>query len=55
MAGRSFAASAKDGRDLYIGQVWEVPEGEGNWKQVKPDRGVLICGDDIRYIEFFGG
>jgi hypothetical protein len=55
MAGRSFAASAKDGRDLYIGQVWEVPEGEGDWKQVKPDRGVLICGDDIRYIEFFGG
>jgi hypothetical protein len=54
MVGGSFAASAKDGRDLYIGEVWTVPAA-GPWRKLEPARGLLICGDDIRYIEFFGG
>jgi hypothetical protein len=50
----SFAASAKDGRDLYLAEIWTVPD-TGVWKKLEPARGLLICGDDIRHIEFFGG
>lgn len=53
MAEGSFAASAKDGRDLYIRELWEARE-DGEWVRLEPARGLLICGEDIRYIEFFG-
>ena len=61
MTDGSFAASAKDGRDVYIGELWSAPEGEGGegeeegeWTKLEPERGLLICGEDIRFIEFFG-
>ena len=52
----SYAASAKDGRDLYIAELWELPEEEGGvWRPMESPRGALICGDEIRYVEFSGG
>lgn len=54
MAAGSFSASAKDGRDIYIKEVWEVPD-SGEWRRLEPERGLLICGEEIRYVEFFGG
>jgi hypothetical protein len=50
----SFAASAKDGRDLYVAELWDITEA-GDWTPADPARGMLLCGDDIRYVEFFGG
>lgn len=50
----SFAASAKDGRDLYIAELWDISE-IGDWTPADPVRGMLLCGEDIRYVEFFGG
>jgi Family of unknown function (DUF6338) len=56
MAFGSYAASAKDGRDLYIAEIWRLPDTEGgDWIPVMPRRGALICGDEIRYVEFSGG
>lgn len=56
MAMGSYAASAKDGRDLYIAELWKAPDkGSSDWTKLEPERGALICGDDIRYIEVFGG
>jgi hypothetical protein len=52
----SYAASAKDGSDLYIAELWDLPEAEGDdWSPVNPPRGVLISSDEIRYVEFSGG
>lgn len=50
----SFASSAKDGKDIYVAEVWEVPA-TGGWVQLTPPRGLLLSGDDIRYVESFGG
>lgn len=54
MSQGSFAASAKDGRDIYVNEVWNAPE-LGDWEPLTPERGMLISGDEVRYIEFFGG
>lgn len=54
MSEGSFAASAKDGRDIYVQEVWNVPD-VGDWQPLTPPRGMLISGDEVRYIEFFGG
>jgi hypothetical protein len=51
----SFSASAKDGRDVYISELWDAPDDGGEWTKLEPERGMLICGDDIRHVEFFGG
>jgi hypothetical protein len=52
----SYAASAKEGRDLYIAELWRVGDGErADWEPVTPAHGALICGDEIRYLEFSGG
>ncbi|MBV9931519.1 MAG: hypothetical protein JO013_11315 [Alphaproteobacteria bacterium] len=50
----SFASSAKDGRDVYLAEVWDIPA-NGPWIPAAPPRGILLCGADIRYIEVFGG
>jgi hypothetical protein len=50
----SFASSAKDGRDIYIAEVWDNPD-NGAWVPLDPPRGMLLCGGDIRYVETFGG
>jgi hypothetical protein len=56
MALGSYAASAKDGRDLYIAEIWALPDKEGeDWTPVTPRRGALIKGEEIRFIEFSGG
>lgn len=49
----SFASSAKDGRDIYIAELWQIAA-DGQWSIAEPARGMLLCGDDIRYVEFFG-
>ncbi|HEX8622387.1 MAG TPA: DUF6338 family protein [Allosphingosinicella sp.] len=50
----SFASSAKDGRDVYVAEVWDIPD-SGAWVPLDPPRGMLLCGGDVRYIEIFGG
>lgn len=54
MAERSFAASSRDGRDIYIQEMWEVPAGGGAWTRAEPARGVIVCGEDIRFVEVYG-
>lgn len=56
LAPGSYAAAAKDGRDLYIAELWRLPgDDTGDWEPVTPAHGALICGDEIRYLEFSGG
>lgn len=50
-AGESFASSSKDERDLLIEQVWIIDE-KGTWKQPSSSRSILLCGKDIRSVEF---
>jgi len=50
----SFASSSKDERDLLIGEMWDVGEEGAAWTPLTPPRSILICGKDIRHIEFFG-
>lgn len=52
MGKHSFASTATAERDLYLEQVWSIEE-KGPWKLVKPKRGVLLCGRDIRWVEIF--
>jgi hypothetical protein len=49
----SFASSSREERDLLLAEVWEVPSDGSAWKQVQPLRSVLICGKDVRLVEFF--
>jgi hypothetical protein len=52
MGTKSFASSAREERDLLIQEVWKVPE-TGAWERLIPPRAVLLCGRDIRFVEFF--
>ncbi|MFL6843537.1 MAG: DUF6338 family protein [Allosphingosinicella sp.] len=52
MGKQSFASSAFAERDLYIEEVWSVPTNTP-WKVVEPRRSVLLCGNDIRWVEIF--
>jgi len=52
MGKNSFASSSREERDIYLEEVWDIAS-DGPWSKVTPRRGVLICGSDIRYIEFF--
>lgn len=47
----SFAASDKDERDLFITEIWEKGENDTPWGKINPDRRMLLCGKDIRYID----
>jgi hypothetical protein len=49
----SFASSAKDERDILLGEMWEPGGGSNPWKPLNPPRAVLICGKEIRSIETF--
>ena len=53
MTRNSFASSSKEERDLFIEEVWKVPDGGGEWEPLKPVRGILICGKDIRFVEVY--
>lgn len=48
----AFASSSSGERDLYIPEVWDAKI-EGPWELLEPKRGILLCGKDIRSIEFF--
>jgi hypothetical protein len=48
----SFASSSNGERDLLLNEVWNAPD-KGDWIQVLPPRSILLCGRDIRFIEFF--
>lgn len=51
-AGKMGKQSFEAERDLYIEEVWSVPE-QGSWTIVQPKRSVLLCGKDIRWVEVF--
>jgi hypothetical protein len=52
MGRQSFASTAASERDVLIEQVWSIEE-KGPWKVKEPKRSVLLCGRDIRWVEFF--
>lgn len=47
----SFASSEFGDRDLYIQEVWEIQE-TGIWKKIERSDGILLCSNQIKYIEF---
>ena len=49
----SFASSKSDERDVLIGRVYNT-SGE-QWEPVEPPKSILLCGKDIRFIEFING
>lgn len=53
MTRNSFASSSSEERDLFIQEVWQVPDDGSAWTPLTPARGILICGKDIRFVEVF--
>ncbi len=49
---RSFASSDPNDRDLYLEEVYSISE-ENEWVITPGTGGILINGDQIKYIEFF--
>jgi hypothetical protein len=49
----SFASSSKEERDLLIEELWEISP-QGQWTKATPPRSILLCGKNVRHIEFFG-
>ena len=49
---KCFASSSGSERDLYLHEVWDAKADE-DWICFEPRRGILICGRDIKSIEFF--
>lgn len=47
----SFASSDCDDRDIYIEEIYNIDD-KGNWTAVPRCDGILIRGENIRYIEF---
>jgi hypothetical protein len=47
----SFAASSPDERDLLICEMFDSDHRP--WAQISPPRSILLCGRDIRFVEFF--
>jgi hypothetical protein len=52
MGKQSFASTATEERDLYLEEVWHIPE-NGPWTRTEPKRSVLLCGRDITWVEIF--
>lgn len=48
----SFAASSSTERDLLIIEIWTISE-DKPWTRQIPVRSILLCGRDIRSVEFF--
>ncbi len=46
----SFASSAADERDLFIEQAMKIKDGK--WEKINRSDGILIVGDQIKYVEF---
>ncbi len=53
MSKDSFASSSKEERDLFIREVWETGDGEKQWTPLNPPRGILLCGQRIKFIEIY--
>ncbi len=50
---RSFASSDPSERDIYIQELWDVPDDGSPWTRLDPVRGVLIPAKEIRYVNFW--
>lgn len=50
--GASFASSSPQERDLYIEQLWTVPDA-GHWVRAAEGKVILLMKDDIRFIEIW--
>ena len=50
---RSLASSKSGERDLYIQKVYKIPS-TGTWQPVSRSEGILLMGDQIKHIEFWG-
>ena len=48
---QSFASSVAEERDLYLQKVVRVLK-DGKWEHIERSEGVLIKGNEIKYIEF---
>lgn len=48
---QSFASSSENERDLLIEDVWVV-NARGPWTKPATAKSILLCGKDIRFIEF---
>lgn len=52
--GESFASSDPTERDIYIEELWDVPEDGGPWSPQASRKGILIPAKEIRYVNFWG-
>ena len=50
-AGGSFTSSVREERDILISDVFDIQDGV--WTPAQPPKSMLLCGRDIRVIEFF--
>lgn len=50
----SFASSDPAERDIYIEELWDVPEDGGPWTPRASRTGVLIPAKEIRFVNFWG-
>jgi hypothetical protein len=50
---RSVASSEPSERDLYIQEIYRITS-DGPWQRIPRSDGILIRGDQIRHIEFWG-
>lgn len=48
----SFAASYRKGKDIYLQTVYKISD-DGIWEEVQDSDGIIIDGEDIKYIEFW--
>ena len=53
-AAGSFASSNSEERDLLLSEMWQTGVGDEHWSPLTPPRAILICGKDIRHVEFLG-
>jgi Family of unknown function (DUF6338) len=51
---RSFASSDPTERDIYIEELWDVPDDGGAWTPQASRKGVLIPAKEIRFVNFWG-
>ncbi|HEX8232366.1 MAG TPA: DUF6338 family protein [Caulobacteraceae bacterium] len=50
---QSFASTSPAERDIYLERVYARVDG-GAWEPLPEDRGILLRGEEIRFVEFFG-
>lgn len=50
---RSYASSDPGERDLFVEQLWEIPEDGSTWQPLRPGQGILISRNEIRHVEIW--